>query len=278
MNSKKIFIIYSLIFMVVFSACGATGGDSPVISEPATDKIDSVGNDADESHVINVTGRGRVTLDSDTVEISIGVQTEGEIAAEAVTLNSAQAQLVMDALDAFNISDSDVETTNFSVTPIQTRNSGGDVTSTTFRVQNTINITVDDIDSLGEILDAVVAAGANTIYGITFKVDPDDESTAYDQALSAAMQDARSQAVLLAAAAGVDLVDVLTVSVSSSPGLLEDFSGGALMDTSVLGASVPIAPGKSEISVVVYVVYQIATPEDVEEETSEPEATTAPTE
>ncbi|MBW8011945.1 MAG: DUF541 domain-containing protein [Chloroflexi bacterium] len=277
MHNKKITLISILIFAILLTACGGTDGDSPVVSDPEIVSSEALEPESDSVHVMNVTGRGSVSLDPDFVRISIGVQTEGDIAAEAVTLNSEQAQLIMDALDAFNISSNDIETTNFSVIPIQTRNSSGEVTTTTFRVQNTINITVDDIDSLGEILDAVVTAGANTIYGITFEVDPNDESSAYDQALSAAMQDARNQAIILAAAAGVELVDVISVSVSASPGVVNVFAERAFIDTA---ASVPISPGQNEVSVDVFVVYQIAAPVLVveEEETAEPEATRAPTE
>ena len=277
MPNKKIILISILILAILLGACGGSGGDGQDTVTAENDALNDTDSDVDSSHTMIVNGRGVVTLSPDFASISIGVQTEGASASEAVTANNEKAQLVMDALAEFNIRGDDVSTTNFSVYPIQQRNSSGDVTSTTFRVQNTVNVTVDEIDDLGEILDAVVTAGANTIYGISFEVEPGDESAAYDQALAAAMQDAHSQAIILALAAGVELADVQTISVSSSPGIVEPFAELAF-DTSGLGASVPISPGQTEVSVNVYVVYEIRAQVEEVEDSTEAEATEAPSE
>ena len=48
---------------------------------------------------------------------------------------------------------------------------GGTGKITGYQINNQVNVTVRKIDDLGKILDAAVAAGANSIYGVSFSVD-----------------------------------------------------------------------------------------------------------
>ena len=147
-------------------------------------------------HTISVSGRGTVSLVPDIVSLSIGVQTEGAVAADAVAANTARSEQVIEALGEFGVDSRDISTTNFSVFPIQNRGPNGEVINTTFRVQNTVNVTVRDLDNLGGILDAVVTAGANTISGIRFEANDISSRLAHDEALTDALVDARTQADL----------------------------------------------------------------------------------
>ena len=207
-------------------------------------------------HTISVSGRGTVSLVPDIVSLSIGVQTEGAVAADAVAANTARSEQVIEALGEFGVDSRDISTTNFSVFPIQNRGPNGEVINTTFRVQNTVNVTVRDLDNLGGILDAVVTAGANTISGIRFEANDISRRLAHDEALTDALVDARRQADLLADAAGVRVVDVLSISVSTFGEPL------ALVQTRALGGfgggDVPISPGELDLTVEIFVVFEIA--------------------
>jgi NAD(P)-dependent dehydrogenase (short-subunit alcohol dehydrogenase family) len=63
---------------------------------------------------------------------------------------------------------------------------------------------------LGDVLDKVVAAGANNIYGVNFSVA--DTSKVEDDARANAMADAKERAASLAKLASVTLGDVMNVS------------------------------------------------------------------
>lgn len=249
MNKKIIILTLLLITTAFISACSA-------LPQVGSASGSSGGGDGSAAqHTISVSGQGTVSLIPDMASISIGVQTEDANAAQAVANNNAQSELVIQALDSFGVASRDIQTTNFSVFPIQNRNGNGEVVSTTFRVQNTVNVTVRDLDDLGAILDAVITAGANTIGGIRFEVDPERAKEAEDEALTDALADARHKADLLAQAAGVNLVDVLSISVSTFGGPV------TFVETRALGVGgggdISISPGESDLTVQVFVVYEI---------------------
>ena len=71
------------------------------------------------------------------------------------------------------------------------------------------------LDTISDVVDGALAAGATTLDGITFRVD--DPSAAEAQARDAAMKDARTTADALAKAAGVSITGVASISEQSGP-------------------------------------------------------------
>ncbi|NIV37584.1 MAG: DUF541 domain-containing protein, partial [Anaerolineae bacterium] len=55
-----------------------------------------------------------------------------------------------------------------------------------YRVSNMVSVIIRDLNSVGSVLDAVIEAGANDIWGINFSVD--DPSQAQDQARAGAIE------------------------------------------------------------------------------------------
>jgi uncharacterized protein YggE len=79
-----------------------------------------------------------------------------------------------------------------------------------YEVQNTVTVTIHDLSLIGPVLDAAVEAGANNTYGIAFSSSQENE--AYQKALTRAVQDAMLKAQVIAAAAGVELGDLISVN------------------------------------------------------------------
>ncbi len=101
---------------------------------------------------ITVNGTGRVTITPDIARIFIGVETTNEEAAAAVQDNNEQAGQIMAALEAAGIASEDIQTTNFSVYPREERDPDGKITQVTYVVQNTVNVTVRDLEQVGAVL------------------------------------------------------------------------------------------------------------------------------
>jgi uncharacterized protein YggE len=240
---NKTFLIASLMLItLLLTACGSTAL-AQTSQEETTPPL----------RTINVTGSGKTYLTPDIAYISIGVHTENKDATEAVASNNSQSQEVADALKGFDIAPKDIQTTNFSIYPRQDFDTAGKPIGTTFVVDNTVYVTLRDIDQVGEVLDAAVQAGANSISGVQFDVA--DRTEALSLARQAAVADAQVQAEELADATGVTLGPVQTInSYSSYPVPIEAKSAGIMMDAA---ASVPISPGQMILTVDVNVVYQI---------------------
>lgn len=214
----------------------------------------STGEENPVTRTISVSGSGKAVLAPDIATIHIGVHTENRSAAEAVSANNAQTQAVAETLMEFGIADEDIQTTNFSIYPQQRYDNEGKPTDEImYVVDNTVYVTVRDLDQVGELLDAVVEAGANTISGIQFDVE--DKTAALSAARKAAVENAEIIAEEMATAAGVTLGEVQTMSVygSSSPRPIDMGS----MVSAEQAASVPISPGQLVLTVEVSIVYAI---------------------
>jgi uncharacterized protein len=106
---------------------------------------------------------------------------------------------------------------------------------------------VRNLDSIGMVLDAVAKSGANNIYGITFDVM--DKTKAQSSARVLAVESARTQAQELAAAAGVELGNI--IMISSTSGYTQPYYGqgmGGGGGGAAYSQAVPIAAGQMQVT------------------------------
>jgi uncharacterized protein YggE len=234
MKMKSLMVLITVTVMaLVLSACGTT-------AQPRT---------------LSVSGTGQAFLAPDIAYIYVGVHTEDPTAADAVTQNNAQTQKVIKALTDFGIDPKDVRTTNFSIWPMdkvdpQTGMPNGEKT---YAVDNTVYVTVRDLETLGDMLDTVVQAGANTVNSVQFDVENKDE--ALKQARVDAMKKAETQAKELAEAAGLSLGEIRSINFADNQYPIFDGKGGG--GGMVADAAVPIQPGQLSFTVTVNVIYAI---------------------
>ncbi len=239
----KLFLLVSVLLMAtLISACGGVA----LAQTPQAEQTPP-------QRTITVNGSGKTILTPDIAYISIGVHTENKDAAEAVAANNTQAEKVLAALSSFKIAAKDIQTTNFSIYPRQDYDQDGKPTGITFVVDNTVYVTLRDLEQVGAVLDAAVKAGANSISGIQFDVE--DKTEALSVARKAAVADAQAQAAELAQAAGVNLGAVQSISTYTSYPVPVDLTRSTVaMD---MAASVPISPGSMTVTVDVNMVFAI---------------------
>lgn len=232
------FALLALLALVV-SACGPTTINQAAPETPRT---------------LNVSGVGIVYLTPDIVYINIGVNTQRENASEAVDVNKTQTNAVIQAIKDFGVDAKDIRTTNFSIWSNPQYDPAGQISGTMYVVDNTVNVTVRDLEKLGDLLDAAVSAGANSIYSIQFDVE--DKTAANKDARAKAVEDAKTEAQELADAAGVSLVEIKDINYfeSSATPYFEGKGGGG---GAAVESAVPIQPGQLAISVTVNMTYTI---------------------
>lgn len=236
----KFFAFAILALALVLSACGPT-----TINQEAPASL----------RTLNVNGVGQIYLTPDIAYINIGVNTQSSSASESVATNKEQSNAVIDAIKAAGVDEKDIHTTNFSIWSNPTYDANGIVSGTTYVVDNTVNVTVRDLDSLGDLLDSAISAGANNIYSIQFDVA--DKSAAVKEARASAVADAQTQAQELADTAGLSLVQIETINfVESTPTAYFEGKGGG-GGVAAANAVVPIQPGQLAISVTVSMTYSV---------------------
>jgi uncharacterized protein YggE len=239
MKTKSLFVIAVVMLALLVSACGP-----------------STLNQAAPLRTLSVAGSGQAYLSPDIAYIYIGVHTEKLTAAESVAENTAQTETVITAIKDFGIDAKDIRTTNFSIWPMDKYDplSGTPTGEKTYAVDNTVYVTVRELDKLGDLLDTVVQAGANTVNSVQFDVADKDE--ALKTARADAVKDAQEKAKELAEASGLSLGEIQSIGfVDSNPYPVFDGKGGG--GGAAEAASVPIQPGQLTFTVSVNITYEI---------------------
>jgi uncharacterized protein len=198
---------------------------------------------------ITVQGHGEASGRPDTATVQIGVETEAATSAEALAQNNTQAQAIIQKLKDLGVAEQDIQTSNFSISPAYGED-GRQVTG--YRVSNMVTVTIRDLDAAGALLDQVVEAGANSVYGISFSVAEPTELL--NQAREQAVADARARAEVLARAAGGAVGQVLVVSDSAAP---QPFPMPVVRAEAAQADSVPLQPGQQLFGADVYVTFEL---------------------
>jgi len=202
---------------------------------------------------ITVTGHGASAAAPDVARVTAGVETEAPSARAAMQENSRRMARLIRVLRGLGIEARDVQTGHFSVTPVRDARhaAGARPEITGYRVSNVVTVVQRDVAALGELLDALVREGGNVVRGLAFDVA--DPAPLHDAALRAAIADARRQAELAAAEAGVGLGAVLRVEVHAEG---RPRPVGMRAVAAEAGA-VPVSPGETEVGASATVVYGI---------------------
>ena len=215
----------------------------------------ALAHDEPQKRTISLVATGAVKTTPDKVDISTGVTSEAPSAREALDKNIAAMTKVVEALKADGIDPKDIQTTNFSVSPVYEQRPYDKPTPPVvvgYRVTNQVRISLHDTGKLGAILDKVVTLGANQIDAIEFGVE--EPEALKDEARKLALKNVTDNAKLYAEAAGVGLGAILTISEEESSYQPRFAPAATRMEMS---KDVPIEAGTATLEVRVSVTWEI---------------------
>ena len=191
---------------------------------------------------VTVTGTGTVEAVPDRAEVSAGVETRAPTAKAALAANGTAMQKVIAALRANGGTDVTTQTVSLSTAFDQNGQPNGFVASNVASARTSL-------DGAGALIDAAVAAGANTIYGPS--LSRSDADALYRQALAKAVDDAKARAGILAKAAGRGLGRVTAIVEGGSAPVPVAARASAAQD------STPVVSGPQETTAQVSVTYEL---------------------
>ena len=191
----------------------------------------------------------------DRADFSAGVVTEAATAVEASRQNNARMEQVIAAIRAARVAEKDIQTTRISVSPRYNYQDRKAPQIIGYQATNTVRVRLRDLARAGEVLDALVKSGANSVNGPDFGIE--NEDAALDEARKAAVAKARARAELYAAAMGMRVKRVVEI-----------IEGGAMrpqpmpmmrmaMADSAAPAPPPVAPGEIPLSVSLSVRFEL---------------------
>jgi uncharacterized protein YggE len=194
----------------------------------------------------------------DLALVTLGVTRDGKTASQALRATTQAMRNVLDAVRKHGVDPRDIQTSGLSVQPRYERppqRPGGDdrVSIVGYSASNQLSLRARRLESLGELLDDVVAAGANDIRGLSFDVA--DRAKLLDEARIRAVEDAKRKATLYADAAGIRLGAIINVqeeSIEHEPRQMAAARAGPS------AAPVPIEAGEITLRARVRMTWRIA--------------------
>ncbi len=230
-----------LLLVIVASASMATGQD--IWEYPAT---------------ISSTGSGTASAEPDVASVVFGVNITRLDPAVAVNDAAQLVEAAMAAARREGVAGADMQTTSYSLW-VQEIWDDYDYEYTgemEYVVTHYIKADIRDINSVGDVLAAVVSGGANSINGVSFYVE--DTASLYEEARRRASEHVRVKAEQLADNFGVTLGEITSISewtnyYPASTGAWDNYGGGL----GYYAESPPVTPGAFSISVEVSATYEI---------------------
>jgi uncharacterized protein YggE len=200
---------------------------------------------------ITVTGEASISVEPDVAQLRAGVVIDAKTAREAAEANSRTMNAVMAAVRALGIAERDVQTSRYLIQPLYEGGRPQRDRISGFQATNSVTLKIRQIDKLGEIIDRLAAAGANSMGGVEFLVS--DPSKPLDEARKQAIADARRRAELYASAAGVALGGVFSITEQSVGVSFPPMP----MGRAAAAPETPIAPGERTLRLAVTVTFDL---------------------
>ena len=219
---------------------------------------EETGNERDVSGAaasVTVVGTGTAQTAPDVAVVRVGTEARAAQLGSAFAQASASSRALVEAALGAGIAREDLATSGLGVRSETVWREGHGPRVVGYAATTAMTVTVRDLDSVGPLLDALVAAGGNalTIHGLSLEAS--DPAAASASAHDAAWRDALSTAERLARLAGRRLGAVMAIDTAPPP------PGGPIplrrVALAASAESMPVEPGVSDISATVSVTWEL---------------------
>jgi uncharacterized protein YggE len=198
------------------------------------------------TNIMIFNGKGLVRVLPDTAVLQLGVQTTGMNLTTSQSENARLSQAVLQTLAQLNITD--IKTHQYEITKLYDYDNGRQIDQG-YSVRNILEIRTDQLELVSQILDRVVAQGANIVNFIRFEVS--DPEPYYLTALNYAVTASYEKANSIAESFGLQLCPypkrIIENSSFISPYQTVEMRQGSF--------STPIEPGTNQIEATVTVEF-----------------------
>lgn len=203
---------------------------------------------------LTAVGEGRVRVEPDLAVVRLGVEARAERLDDATAEVARRMQAVLGRLAALGVDAARVRTVQYAIEPMTILPRGAaDETARIagYRVTNVVQLEVADVRGVGRVVDAAVAAGANTVPALTLTLA--DPERARAEARARAVAAASAKARQMATTAGVELGELVELREA---GPVPERFDVRTMAVSATGPG-PVAPGQLDVTVTVEARYRI---------------------
>lgn len=214
---------------------------------------------------ITVQGTGQATLAPDVAHISFSVEHTSATVADAQAATTKQANAALEFVKGQGVAEKDVKTLSYNINPQYSYPNpcprgalcpayGGSPKIVGYQVSETIQVTVRDLSTVGAMLGGLGNLGVQNVSGPAFALD--NPTAGSDAARADAIDNAKTQAALLARQLGVRLGKIVNFSESSGGYPYPVYAMG--MGAADSKAALPSVPsGENTYNASVSITYEI---------------------
>lgn len=252
--AKRRALLYAGLALAIVAVPLALAGCGGDLSSPTASA--AVLSAAGPANTVTVSGQATVTSPPDEAVVVLTVENDAATAPAAMDATSLQSQKMLDRLKSDGIPESAIQTSSITLYPVRTYDpTTGKETLTGYRAQNSIKVTLKDAPTVAKVLAAGVETGATQVSGPEWRLR--DGSQAVNEALKQAAVNARAKAESLAAAEGVGVGEVLTMTEGTVQMPVPPMyaMGGATDSAKVMEP--PVSSGNLDVTATVTVTYAL---------------------
>jgi len=244
-----------LLALAVAYLLGDSGEAAEAAPEPAAPVSDRKS--------LSLTGVGEAGVVPDQVAFDVSVRVTRDDLTAALDAASTELAAVLKALEKYGVARGDVETTGLDMNPVYTYPDNAPPVLTGYRVSESVAVLVKELDQAGGAVAAVVATGGNEVRVSDIRLRIGDPDAALAAARTKAVEQATAKAEEYAEATGQELgpvIRLVEVDPEDANSRVRDqaLAYGKLDLARAELSSLPIRTGRSELSVEVEVVWELA--------------------
>ena len=194
--------------------------------------------------LVVVTGEGVVRLPPDRAFVAIAAESRAKNPSEAQRANAKAMTAVQERLEQMGIKPPAVRTLGYDLQP-EFDYANGRQTLRGYVARNSIEVTIDALDRVGDVIDASGSSGATAIQSVRFDLKSREASER--EALKLAVTDARLRAEAAAAGAGQRIEQIWRIEESRA--MIQPPQPMRMREEALAVASTPIVAGDVEVRV-----------------------------
>lgn len=208
------------------------------------------------ARTVTVSADGKVNAKPDIAQMQLSVVSKGQTVKQISADNNQKMNAIVAAVKTLGVEDKDILTSQYDLNPDYDYTTGAR-RFLGYTLTQAITVKVRKLDTVDDVLDSAVKAGANEVGGLSFDID--DTGPIKKQAREKAFTMAKEKAAEMASAAGVGLGRVVTFSESTDSGVIpySNFVMSAKSASPEAAQGASIQSGSKEMTVSVNVTYEI---------------------
>lgn len=216
----------------------------------------------------------------DSADVFVGVTQVSTTVADAQNKANSTVDKIINEVRALGISEKDIKTTNYSVSPDYGSNpriqslergtqegsaqnliypvppvDGGGQQIVGYTVSQNVEVKVKPIDKVNKVIDVATKNGANLVGGVNFTFSDDLQKSLEQKARVIAVKNAKEKAQSLANISGIRLGRVVNV-IESSNGFPRPYALSAMEVKTDQSQPTNVTPGQNTVSITVTIYYE----------------------